>query len=105
MVDRLAREHPEDLEVARSYLLVCNGELEETLEAAIGDVRLRIGVLGKHELAAAAASTLDRHAAAELADIDSPQRRLAVAFVHEVESDLSAASSVYVCGRSRRSRR
>jgi hypothetical protein len=103
MVDRLAREHPEDLEVARSYLLVCNGELEEPLEAAVGDARLRIGILGKRELSEridaradlrrampsllglraleeligegpAAASTLDRHAAAELAVVFVPTR-------------------------------
>lgn len=49
-VDRLAREHPEDLAIARSYLLLSNGDLEQPLEVAIGDARLQIGILGAREL-------------------------------------------------------
>ena len=51
-VKQLATEQPREADAARSYLLICNGDLENPLRAPAGDDSLRVGVLGKRELAA-----------------------------------------------------
>ena len=51
-VKQLATEQPREADDARSYLLICNGDLENPLRAPAGDDSLRVGVLGKRELAA-----------------------------------------------------
>jgi hypothetical protein len=105
-VSRLATEQPRDVDAARSYLLVCNGDLERPLTGPSGDDSLRVGVIGKRELEArldalpelrralpsllglgalehlvdprlAERSTLDREAGAELADVFVPTRAYA----------------------------
>ncbi len=102
-VQRLALEHPEDVAIANSYLLLSNAELEMPLQAPAGDQRLRVGVLGARELGeridarpelrlampsllglrevdelieprVAQRSTLDRAAAEELARVFVPTR-------------------------------
>jgi hypothetical protein len=49
-IDRLAAEHAEELRTARSYLLLCNADLDGPLQAPAGDERLAVGVLGRREL-------------------------------------------------------
>ena len=105
-VSRLATEQPREVDAARSYLLVCNGELQTPLLAPKGDDSLSVGVLGNRELEArvdalpelrralpsllglgaldhlvdpelAERSTLDRDAGGELADVFVPTRAYA----------------------------
>jgi len=101
-VDRLASREPEQLRGLRSYLLLCNGELEPPLRAPAGEEDLRVGAMGSRELGAridalpelrltmpsllglgdlgdltvagGERSTLDRRAAEELAEVFVPTR-------------------------------
>lgn len=102
-VQELALEHPEDVAIANSYLLLSNADVEVPLQAPAGDQRLRVGVLGARELSEridarpelrlampsllglraldalieprlALRSTLDRDAAQELARVFVPTR-------------------------------
>jgi hypothetical protein len=52
VVAGMAQEQPQLVAAARSYLLICNGDLESPLRAPSGDDSLRVGVLGKRELEA-----------------------------------------------------
>lgn len=99
----LATEQPDDIAAARSYLLICNGDLQNPLQAPAGDDSLHVGVLDRRELEArvdarpelrralpsllglgalehlvdpelAERSTLDLPAAAGLADVFVPTR-------------------------------
>lgn len=102
--ERLARDHPEDVAVAGSYLLLCNYKLEpRDLPAALREDRLPAAVLGPEELggridsrpelrlampsvlglgalddliepAVAVRSSLDRRAARDLAEVFVPTR-------------------------------
>jgi len=49
-VDRLAEEHGSDLSASSSYLLMCNARLRAPLDAPAIGGRLKVGILGKHEL-------------------------------------------------------
>lgn len=102
-VARLAFQQPDQLRGLRSYLLLCNGELEPPLQMAAGDDGLRVGAMGVRELSAridalpalrlvmpsllglrnlddligpdvAARSTLDRPAAVDLSGVFVPTR-------------------------------
>jgi hypothetical protein len=82
MAARLAIDHFEDLAVANSYLLMCNADLREPLDVALGDSRMQVGIAGGRglssridalpELRLAMPSVLGLRALAEL--IDEPAR-------------------------------
>ena len=50
-ISRLAVEQPAAVEAAGSYLLLCNADLSSPLRSPSGDDSLRVGVVGKRELA------------------------------------------------------
>ena len=48
----LSCEHPEDLAIANSYLLISNARLEASLPQPVGRSRIQVGVLGEAEIGA-----------------------------------------------------
>lgn len=52
VVERIAEQQPKDVAAARSFLLICNGDLLSPLREAVGDDRVKVGVLGRDELGA-----------------------------------------------------
>ena len=105
-VRRLRAEQPSEVRAARSYLLICNGDLERPLLTPSGDESISVGVLGRQELEhridarpelrrampsllglgaladlvdprLAERSTLDHEASSQLADVFVPTRAYA----------------------------
>jgi hypothetical protein len=52
VVTRIADQQPEQVAAARSFLLICNGDLLAPLREAAGNGRIKVGVLGRGELGA-----------------------------------------------------
>ncbi len=87
VVNRLAVEQPSEVAAARSYLLICNGDLERPIKAPSGDGSLAVGVVGKRELA-------DRIDARPELRLTMPSLLGLGAIEHLVDSELCARATL-----------